>query len=383
MPSPFATSFATILGGQDQSNQAAALYQQQVRERTLEDQLRRQQLLMQLQDMTATQKVLSGLPQDEQNYLRLGGTVDAYQKRQDMTTQASALADQLYQRGLDPNLPMDQRVQAMGAAAQLRAHPELVPQYKDLVSGIGGKTNRPYTLVDKDTGAPVAWDQVSPPPPNAIPISEYNALKNPSRQTPVQKFGETPIGALPAGGVMLKPDGTPFTDPRMTVNDAMNAGGVLLSGAGAKQYNLSKAAEQNLDVLDQAGKQVLPANVPSGLGETVRDVAINPARRALLARVDPKYAAYEHSKAGIISYVRDLANAGRINQAEMNIIVDRLNNAQTYPALKSAVDTARQIIQQDRAGMTRTGQFSRPVYDGGGNIIGYTNDGKTMTPVGP
>lgn len=384
-PGGFGTSLATVLGGQAQANQATALQAQEIQQRQLEEQLKRQQLLMQLQDMTATQKALGTLPQDEQNYLRLGGSVDAYQKRQDLSTQASALADQLYQRGLDPNLPMDQRMQAMSAAAQLRAHPELVPQFKDLTSGIGGKQTRPYTLVDKDTGTPVAWDQTGNPPANAIPISEYNNLHNPSRMTPVQKFGDTPIGALPGGGVILKLDGTTFADPRITVDEAMAKapGSVLLSGPEAKQYNLSKSAEQNLDVLDQAGKQVLPANVPSGFGETVRDIAINPARRALLAKVDPKYAAYEHSKAGIISYVRDLANAGRINQAEMSIIVDRLNNAQTYPALKSAVDTARDIIQKDRAGLARTGQFSRPVYDASGQIIGYTNDGKTMTPVGP
>ena len=385
-PGTYGTALSTILTGQANANQDRAAYNAQIQQRQLEEQLKRAQLMMQLQDASEQRKLLSGLPQDEQTYLKLGGSISDYTKRGERSTKANALADQYYQQSLDPNLPMDQRLRAANLAAQYRAHPELVDEAAQLGKGIGEKGPRGFLLVDKDTGLP--WQGQGQAPDNYIPVSEYNNLHNPSRETPVQKFGDTPIGAL-KGQTMLKTSGEPFTDPRMTVDEAIAEGGALMTNDAAKRFGSSVSAERNLDTLDQAGKQVLPANVPTGFGETLRDITVNPARRAILARVDPRYAAYEHSKAGIITYVRELAKAGRINQAELDIIVDRLNNAQTYPALQSAVGTAREIIQQDRASLTQAGKLSpsagnsslrTPVYVGG-KLVGYTTDGKTMEPV--
>jgi hypothetical protein len=188
------------------------------------------------------------------------------------------------------------------------------------------------------------------------------------------KFENTPIGAL-TGRTMLTPGGKPWPDPRMTVGEAARRGGILLTDKDADQFANSIAAEKNLDTLLQAGGMVLPKKVPTGIGETVRDIAINPAKRYILAKVDPRYAGYEHAKAGIISYVRELARVGRINNSELNLIVSRLNNAQTFPALKSAVDTARQIMRQDRATLVRAGRLSESSEP---PIIGYTPDG---TPI--
>lgn len=390
MPGPFGAygaALGNVMSGQADAQQQMEMQRQLMQQRQVDEMIRRQQALMQMQAFQEQNEAMKTLSPEDRKAMVLGESYTDIVKNKTFTTeratQASAAADQFYQMSLDPSLPMDQRLRAASLSAQLRAHPELMDQIKDLSQGIGQRAAKPYILVDRDTGNPVDWTPGTQPPANAIPISEYNALHNPARMTPVQKFGNTPIGNLPGGAVMLKPDGTTFTDPRMTADDAIAQGGVMLSGAAAKQYNLSKSAEDNLKVLQQAGQQVLPATVPTGLGETVSDIYINPAKRYFLAKTDPRFAAYEHSKAGIISYVRDLANAGRINQAEMNIIVDRLNNAQTYPALQSAVDTARQIIVQDRQSLTKAGQFSRPVYDANGGVIGYTTDGKTMTPVGP
>jgi len=218
--------------------------------------------------------------------------------------------------------------------------------------------------------------------PNATALDWFNykmaqaaALKQKlAEQAPAQKFENTPIGAL-TGRTMLTPGGKPWPDPRMTVGEAARRGGILLTDKDADQFASSIAAEKNLDTLLQAGGMVLPKKVPTGIGETARDIAINPAKRYILAKVDPRYAGYEHAKAGIISYVRELARAGRINNSELNLIVSRLNNAQTFPALKSAVDTARQIMRQDRATLVRAGRLSESSEP---PIIGYTPDG---TPI--
>ena len=388
MPSPFVTAFSTIAGGQQQTAAQAAAYNQQVQARALEDQLRRAQLMMQLEDAMSQRKAMETLKPDDQRALLLGESYADIQKRQALSGRVQTWKSMIGQALIDPDRPLDQKkklLQLYGTIDENSDPGDIEKQLKDF-GGLGDKPGRPFELVDKDTGLPVYVTDPAHPPANAIPVSEFNALRNPSRN-PSMKFGETPIGAL-TGQVMLKPNGEAFSDPRMTVDQGIAQGGVLLTNKAADQLHLSVSAEKNLDTLDQAGKQVLPAQVPTGLGETFADVTINPARRALLARVDPRYAAYEHSKAGIISYVRDLANAGRINQAEMNIIVDRLNNAQTYPALQSAVDTAKAIIRQDRSSLVKGGTLSTtgqgaPVYDATGKLLGYTADGKTMTPVGP
>jgi hypothetical protein len=175
--------------------------------------------------------------------------------------------------------------------------------------------------------------------------------------SPVQKYADTPIGNLPGGSVALDSSGKPFDNPMAPLGSVISGGGGVYSPKNADLIQKSFNTEEDLKGLLSAGEVVLPKNVPTGAGEMIRDTMFNPAARYLRAKVDPKYSDFEHAKAGIIGYMRDLTGVGRVNQTEMNLVIDRLNNAQTYPALKSAVERATKIIQQGRQGMMRAGKI--------------------------
>jgi len=129
-----ALGLAATAGSQyAQGQEAAGLAKQQIQARQLEQEINNAIALGKLQDLASQRQALQSLPPAEQQFLMLpGGSVENWQKRQDMVSQAGAAADEAYQRALDPHLPVDQRLQWATFSANLRAHPELVGQLRNL-----------------------------------------------------------------------------------------------------------------------------------------------------------------------------------------------------------------------------------------------------------
>lgn len=132
MPNPGLAANAAVFGGAVQGMNASDFYRQQLQASQLDAALKRQALLGQLQQMQQQQGALAAAPKEEQQFLNLGGTVTDWQKRQDLSTQANAIADQMYQGAMDQSKPAQERMDLFQRSAQLRAHPELaqLPQFQ-------------------------------------------------------------------------------------------------------------------------------------------------------------------------------------------------------------------------------------------------------------
>ena len=109
MPSPFVTSAATILGGQEQTATQAQAYNQQIQTRALEDQLRRAQLMMQLEDAANQRALVAQQPQDVQTQLNLGVPYGDILKRQQSQKGGRLSADAFRAQALTEKDPTKQR----------------------------------------------------------------------------------------------------------------------------------------------------------------------------------------------------------------------------------------------------------------------------------
>jgi hypothetical protein len=364
--------YASVFQGQQQGQAASNYAQQEVEQRKIQDQLQRALLMGKLQDMQAQQKALSGLPADEQQFLNLpGGNVKDWTSRQERTTKASALADQMYQAAMDTSKPVQERMDLFQRAASLRVHPELIdlPENQKYGSGTTKPPTQPFRPFTADSTVQ-AFEGYGP---DGKPIIQpLGAAKAPA--TSEDKFNDMPIGAVP-GKTWLKPDGTPFEDPGMSVRDARAAGGVLLTDKDRDLLGQAQEASANLDGILETGEKVLPKSTEPGVGNLVLD----PIKRSIRMRTDPTYAAYAHSLAGIIPYMRNLAGVGRVNQTEMDLIVSRLQNANTLPALQSAVTEANRIINNAKANLTKAGKFTTSGDSGNADkSIGWSPDGREV-----
>jgi hypothetical protein len=124
--------FAAVLQGQQQAQQ-----------QQISDQLNRALLMGKLQDMQTQQKALSGTSPDEQQFLNLGGNVKDWTSRQERTTKASSMADQMYQDAMDPSKPAQERMDLFQRAANMRAHPELIDLPENQRYGSGATKTPP------------------------------------------------------------------------------------------------------------------------------------------------------------------------------------------------------------------------------------------------
>ena len=166
----------------------------------------------------------------------------------------------------------------------------------------------------------------------------------PSKATTASTFMDTPIVAL-KGKVAMDASGNPVMDQTATVGDVIKSGGRVLDVAQAKGLRAAIEAKGNLQQLLDAGKKVLPS-APKGL--TAMQRAIVPAKRYLLTKENvPDYVAFEHSKAGLITYLRQLAQVGRMNQQELQLILNMFDNANTQEGLEAAVGEAQKILDRE------------------------------------
>jgi hypothetical protein len=170
--------------------------------------------------------------------------------------------------------------------------------------------------------------------------------------TPTEKELAKPVGLIP-GKVFLNPDGTPATDPSMPVGTFFKGGGAVASAKDADTLAQANAAWKNLDVLESAGKVVLPSEASFTAG------FIDPAKRWYAAKTgDPSVAGFQHAKAGLITYLRSLTGVGRVNQTELASVLDAFQGANTKAALSAAVQQARKLINNERTGLVTAGHLN-------------------------
>ena len=135
--------YAAVLQGQQQGQNATDYYRQQAQQKQIEDQLNRALLMGKLQDMQTQQKALAAAPPEEQQFLNLHGNVKDWTSRQERTTKANSVSDQMYQDAMDPSKSAQERMDLFQRSANLRAHPELIDLPENQRYGSG--TTKPLT----------------------------------------------------------------------------------------------------------------------------------------------------------------------------------------------------------------------------------------------
>ena len=327
---------------------------------------------------------------DQSNYfqgLQQNRIQQAYlQKLQEMQSRQSAMKNFLeMQRQQQADKFKTQDEQRLGDYLKIaqQRQTNTVAQQKalaDLYGGLHGLDSK-ATVNDAAPLAAAAASAGLPQPAIASAIK----LRFPEAAggSAVEKWLSAPLGEPLAGHTIMTPEGEPFSDPMMTRADALKAGGVMLTDKDADLLRQSKSASANLQGILEAGKQILP------MTPSVGAATVGPMQRWARTKMgDPVYADYSHALAGIIPYMRSLAGVGRVNQTELNLIVDRLQSANTYPALEAAVKRANQIIDDANAGITQAGRLtpsgrgmaSSAMSSAPSNaqIVGYTPEGKAV-----
>ena len=344
--------YAAVLQGQQQGEAANQAYQKQIQDRQLEDLLRRQLLLGQLRDARSQRDALGALPKDEQQYLNLpGASIGDWQKRQDVKVQATAMRDQIYQSALDPNLPLEEKLRRMQMVVNLDQHPELMslPEYQKFGSATEKTPTRPFHpfTADSTVQAFEGYDA------SGKPILQSLGAAKPAAETPSQKMQDTPLGLL-KGINVVSPDGTPWPNTVDTYAQAIAKGGVPISDANQKILAMNMSADAELQNLLSAGQAVLPGGSASGLSKAAAPLKIG--TEAFFG--EPGAASFRAAQIGLITHLRAVANASRINQAELAQVNGALQNAHSYPALQAAVAQARNLLQKGRANLVKAGSIN-------------------------
>lgn len=391
---PGLAAFSSVVRGQQQGQEATAAYQQQLQARQLNDQITRALNLGKLQDYSDQREALNKVSPEEKQFLQLGGTPDMWQKRQERTTRAGAIADQLYTRSLDQNLSVEERIQAAQLSSRLRTSPELADNLPEQlkIGGIGDKTGRPFAFVDKDTGAPIMYSGTGPVPPNAVPEGVYASLHKTATDKMTSHFG-----------VESDDKGNPIT-----VQYRVDAAGNVVSKSTVGRGKLSEVAT----------RQLMSVSSAQDLAQGIRDdyAAIEPKYKAggapwllnqwrlyspttnpggWFGKPDPDAERW-FSHVGQIK--TDLLQAAAGNSRNLTMVnnlfgphvpsewqspdsviarVEAFEKDGRFDSIKNSLGVGAPAGGANPA----AGAAKQPVYDAGGKLIGYTTDGKTMEPV--
>lgn len=249
-------------------------------------------------------------------------------------------------RGLPP--------EAAGALLPVLQKRQFQKQLSEMLQKSGGKITPEIYAAAQEAGvnlAPLMKTSMGRPFVMGDKTYEMNADGSvrelgaaPQKATAANTFMDRPIVSL-TGKVAMDAQGNPITDQSMTVGDVLKSGGRILDTAQAKGVRAAIEAKGNLDQLLATGKKVLPS-APKGL--TAMERVTVPAKRYLLTKENvPDYVAFEHSKAGLITYLRQLAQVGRMNQQELQLILNMFDNANTQEGLGAAVGEAQKILDRE------------------------------------
>jgi hypothetical protein len=239
-------------------------------------------------------------------------------------------------------------------------------------------------------------------PPNdvapRIKLFLQQAKMHPTPASAADKLGQTQVGLLKGLNVVDPNTGLPWSIPTDSYNEAIKKGGVPISDKAKEALNLNRSADQDLDNLLSAGQGVLPGADASGLSKALAPYSV--AAKSTFGDVNA--ASFQAAKIGMITHLRAVANASRVNAQELKQVNDALINAHSYPQLQAAVAQAKDLLAKSRQYFLKAGRLSgsvgasgptisgpgggasanprQPVYLNG-KLIGYTTDGKTMEPV--
>jgi hypothetical protein len=176
------------------------------------------------------------------------------------------------------------------------------------------------------------------------------ALRKATAAQGSSKLMQTPVGWA-KGLTILTPDGKPWPDPRESVGSAFAKGAIVLNDTSARAFALMQSTKRGFDNLLAVARPVLPKEPSAG-------AALGPVARWMRRQMgDPTVQRYVEAQSSVISYVRNLANAGRINQQELNLISRGINEANSYPALAAAVEQAKLIIDYHMAPLVKAGRL--------------------------
>ncbi len=383
-PGTFGTALSTVLSGQESSNQDRAAYNAQVQQRQLEDQLRRAQLMMQLQDASATRAAMSSLPPDQQRALQLGEPYADIQKRQAVSGRINQWKSTIGQALIDPDRPLDQKkklLQIYGSIDENTDPGDLEKQLKDF-AGLGVKESpQPFQHFTAD-GKVQAFEGYDP-----------------TGKPKIQTLGAAPAETkLTAHWVSESDDfGKPVTVKYLsdaagnTVSRTVEGRGKLspqesrlLDSTGSAERTMGKLQQDLAAIKDSSpltlGLQYAKYRAPFGAG----------------GAVDPAYSAYFNDLGQLQT---DLVGAATSGSSRSYQLIDMLKphipsptdpparalekmkgfEMGRFKAAREAILGTGAPVDPFSSGSTPSGT---PVYDTAGKIIGYTTDGKTMTPVG-
>jgi hypothetical protein len=169
----------------------------------------------------------------------------------------------------------------------------------------------------------------------------------------LSKLMQTPVGWV-KGLTILTPNGEPWPNPGEPVGSAFAKGAIVLNDTSARAFALMQSTKEGFDNLLAVARPVLPKEPGAG-------AALGPIARWMRQRIgDPAIQRYFEAQASAISYVRALANAGRINQRELDVILRGINQANSYPALAAGVGQAKLIINYHMAPLIKAGRLELP-----------------------
>lgn len=368
----FGTALGNILSGQQQGQQQTDLYKQQIDSQKLDDQIKRRLLMDKLDEYRQQQQALSKASPEEQQFLNLGGTVENWDKRSDRTTKANGIADQLYQKSLDPSVPIEQRLQAATMSANLRGHPELVDSLPESlkISGIGEKQPaKPFHPFTTASG-----------------VSAFEGYDPATGKPRIES-----LGAAPAGALKLVPtrdaDGHPIS---VWYNAKTGAPSGLpsipghLSAQETSGLEATRSLREDMPKL-QAAANALPDTSPATLARQYMIYA-HPgfgATAGLLGPVDSRYQTYFSSIGNIKAELAKLQASGSSrSMALLNFIRGHIPEETDTP--QSAMQKLKTLDAGRFQSLTNAilggSASSAPPSDAGGSdtLIGTTPDGRKV-----
>lgn len=383
MPSPFVTSAATILGGQEQTATQAQAYNQQIQTRALEDQLRRAQLMMQLEDAANQRALVAQQPQDVQTQLNLGVPYGDILKRQQSQKGGRLSADAFRAQALTEKDPTKQRALSLaGDMLENGASEQTVTEFLK-VNGLGDKSTaqpfRPFTADGKVQA-----------------FEGYDSSGNPKINT---------LGAAPVS-TKLTAHWTSESDENgkpVTVKYLTDAAGNTISRTIEGRGKLSQQESRLLDSTGSAERtmQKLQEDLAQIQSATPFELATQYAKyRApfgIGGAVDPKFATYFNDLGQVQTDLIGAATSGSSRSYQLISMLKPHIPDPTDPPTRALEKmrgfemgrfrAAREAILGSGAPVGPAADDSAvsggtPVYVGG-KLVGYTTDGKTMTPVGP
>jgi hypothetical protein len=207
------------------------------------------------------------------------------------------------------------------------------PSMLSRIGGLFEGTANAQEFPPLPSGAKVSMPSV---PPSGAPAAPMGQTPQAGPTAPTQDFPPLPSGAKPR-----------FDPQQWKMSMSMGATGphFSLQQREPTQQELSQAvqiqtARQGLNDMLSAAKGVLPEK--PGLGA----IAGTGERWLKFQEGDPAVTKFDASKTALISHLRAVANASRVNQYELAMASNAIGEAKSYPALEAAVQEAQKRLDE-------------------------------------